>query len=685
MRQAGTVGITELDEKEQQKREKQEQRQRQTFERAAEFFRNGDARTTEKFCESGLVDYPADGNLLCLSARALIVLGRQEDAEERLLTAMDLNKAFPRPFIVRGEMRLAQGRAAEAAEDFRRAITLGDKEPDTQMKLGKALMFDGDSQGAGNAIDESMRLDPMRQRIVEAHQLELDGDVEQAEAAYREILRKDPDNVEALRLLAGIASQLKQYRQAEILLERALEIAPDFGKALADLVICQTDQEKLNAAIGNGQRLVKLGPENADSHSILGGTYSAAGLYEEAIDSYNIALQYVPTHSGALSGLGNSLKTIGRQEEAIDTFRRCLEANPYFTESYFNLANLKLFRFSGEEVSKMQELLEHPKIPDESAVHLHNALGLHFESCKDYDAAFVSFEKCNQVQRGLEYYDSVETESLTDRLIDICDENFIQNGGADARFEKTPIFIVGLPRSGSTLIEQILASHSQVEGTHELTDLTRVVREIPKLLKLHERYPESLAQIDAAGFSVLGKAYLERTSKYRTGSPYFTDKNPNNFAHIGLVQKMLPDAKIIDARRHPLDSCFGSYKQLFAQGQAFSYDLTDIAEYYLQYDRLMAHWESVIPGKVLAVKYEDVVQNLEPQVRRILEHCGLPFEEQCLRFHETDRAVVTASSAQVRKPIYSSSVNLWRKYEKHLESLVDDLSPLLAEVAEDRN
>jgi tetratricopeptide (TPR) repeat protein len=674
-----------LDDKEQKSREKQEQRQRQTFERAAEFLRQGDARTAEQFCESGLVDYPADGNLLCLSARALIILGRQDEAEERLLTAMDLNRAFPRPYIIRGDMRLTQGKAVDAVEDFRRAIAMGDKSPDTQMKLGRALMLQGDDQGAGNAVDESMRLDPMRQRIVEAHQLELDGEVEQAEDAYREILRKDPDNVEALRLLAGIASKSKQFRQAEILLERALEIAPDFGKALADLVICQTEQEKLNAAIKNGLRLVKLWPENADSHAILAASYSASGRFDDAINCYNLALRYAPTHSGALSGLGNSLKTIGRQDEAIEIFRRCIDANPYFTQSYFNLANLKLFRFSDSEVSKMQELLELPEIPDESATHLYNSLGLHFESQKKFDLAFEHFERCNQIQRGLEYYDSVETEMLTDHLMDVCDAEFIQGGGADARFEKTPIFIVGLPRSGSTLIEQILASHSHVEGTHELTDLTRVVREMPKLLKIHKRYPESLAQADPAGFSVLGKAYLERTSKYRTGSPFFTDKNPNNFSHIGLIHMMLPDAKIIDARRHPLDSCLGTYKQLFAAGQAFSYDLADLAEYYLQYDRLMGHWESVLPGKVLKVQYEEVVHDLESQVRRILEHCGLPFEEQCLRFHETDRAVVTASSEQVRKPIYSSSVNLWRNYEKHLDILRDDLSPLLIDNVEDRN
>jgi tetratricopeptide (TPR) repeat protein len=416
----------------------------------------------------------------------------------------------------------------------------------------------------------------------------------------------------------------------------------------------------------------------------MGNAYSAAGIYDDAIASYRKALELLPTHPGALSGLAHNLKTIGKQNEAIRFYRECIAANPYFTEAYWSLANMKTFRFTEEEVGSMEKLLEHPHIPDESRVHLCNGLGFHYESRKDYDRAFVHFDKCNVTKRKQEYYDSVETELLHDRIIKVFDQEFVNRIPAGGRFEARPIFIIGLPRSGSTLLEQILASHSQVEGTHELSDLARLVRDLPIGDKMQKLYPESLAYADAEFFAEVGRAYLDRTRKYRSGSPYFTDKNPNNFVHVGLVHLVLSDAVFINARRHPLDSCLGSFKQLFAKGQAFSYDMVDIGEYYLQYERLMDHWSSVLPGKVLDVSYEDVVADLETQVRRMLDHCGLPFEEQCLSYYETDRAVKTASSEQVRKPIYSSSVNLWRSYEAHLVPLIEILEPELLDLPADQ-
>jgi hypothetical protein len=325
----------------------------------------------------------------------------------------------------------------------------------------------------------------------------------------------------------------------------------------------------------------------------------------------------------------------------------------------------------------MEALLNRGNLPDESRAQLHNALGLEFEARKDYAHAYASFEKCNETRRPLESYDPVETESTYDRLIDLFDADFLQKNAGVAADPVTPVLVVGLPRSGSTLIEQILASHSQVDGTHELVDLSRAVQSARKEKSRRSRFPEALAKLDVNDWQRIGADYLQRTEIFRSGAPYFVDKNPNNFIYIGILKLALPNTKIIDARRHPLDSCLGSFKQLFASGQPFTYDMTELAEYYLQYQRLMDHWHETLPGFVLHVQYEQVVADLDTQVQRILDFCGLPFEEACLRFHETERAVKTASSEQVRQPIYASSVNLWRNYESHLDELVHILKPLL--------
>ncbi|MDH5345583.1 MAG: sulfotransferase, partial [Gammaproteobacteria bacterium] len=311
-----------------------------------------------------------------------------------------------------------------------------------------------------------------------------------------------------------------------------------------------------------------------------------------------------------------------------------------------------------------------------------NALGFHHEAARDYDRAFHYFSRCNAVRRKQEYYDPVETEFLYDRIIDVFDSELLAKKTAEPDADATPIFIVGLPRSGSTLLEQILASHSRVEGTHELSDLPRVVRSLPGLGNSRRLYPEALKDAEPGVFAGIGRSYIERTKKYRAGLPFFIDKNPNNFVHVGLLHLALPNAVIINATRHPLDSCVGSFKQLFAKGQAWSYDLSDIGEYYLQYERLMAYWRDALPGRVLDVRYEDVVADLDGQVRRILEHCGLPFESACLEFHETERAIKTASSEQVRQPIYQSAVGRWRHYETQLETLIEILEPALRRLPE---
>lgn len=636
----------------------------------------------EQICRGALEQYPANASILCLSARALMRLNQPELAESRLNSALALDPDYPRPHEILGELFMGQDEAEEAVEAFRRATELDPTRADTHMKLGIALLKLGRAEEAEKAIEESKRLNPNRELIARATELEQNGDSAAAEKIYRQILTQDPDNVEALRLLAAIAASHHYYGDAEIFLQRAVDCAPDFVRARADLISVQLERDKFDEAIDNADRLIRVNNKLPDSYLLLGNAYGSAGRYEEAIDAYEKALELAPGHRGALSGLGNMLKTAGQYESAVAAYRACIRENPKFTEPYWSLANLKTFRFEDSEVTAMEALLDKEGLPPDSSVQLCNALGLEYENRHEYERAFEFFERGNSVRRQSESYDPVETEDLHDRLIDVFSSEFLAQHADASDLDRSPIFIIGLPRSGSTLIEQILASHGQVEGTHELSDLSRITENIPKHFEVRERYPESILQLDAKAFAELGALYVSRTRRHRAGRARFVDKNPNNFVYVGLLHLILPNAKIIDARRHPLDSCLGSYKQLFAQGQPFSYDLVEVAEYYLQYQRLMEHWDDVIPGKVLHVSYEEVVANLDTQIRRILEHCGLPWDDSCLRFYETDRAVKTASSEQVRQPIYSSSVNLWRNYEPQLGELIEILEPELMKLPE---
>ena len=463
-----------------------------------------------------------------------------------------------------------------------------------------------------------------------------------------------------------------------IFLKRAVELAPDYTRAWADLSKVQCDLELHADAVASGRKVVELSPDIAESHITLGNALARGANNEDAIASYREALNLRPGHTGAYAGLGHQLKIIGRHEEATAAHRECIAANPsHSAEHYWALANMKTVKFSDDEVSTMETLISSNAVRGNGVVQLHNSLGFAYEDRSDYDTAFRHFADGNQLRREMETYDPVETEVTTDRIIEVMDSAFMQRHAGHGLSDASPVFIVGLPRSGSTLIEQILASHSQVEGTHELSELAAIVRDIPKTNPRVGRFPESIENLNDKGWSAIGKRYINLTARYRTGAERFIDKNPNNFVFAGLLALALPNATIINARRHPMDSCFGSFKQLFASGQPFSYDLTEIGEYYVQYQRIMDHWHAVLPGKILDVQYEDVVADLETQVRRLLDHCELPFEDSCLTFHETRRAIRTASSEQVRKPIYASSVNLWKNYESHLGDLIEVLEPVL--------
>jgi len=657
----------------------------QLFRRVQDCLRTGETEAARVICEDVLARHPEDANFLCLSARALTRLGRLDEAQDRVQKALALFPEFDRAKEAMGDLLVAKADLPGAAESYEAVLRQNADRQGVRMKLGRLYLRMGFPDKAKRLRGEFLRLGPDNPEIVRAANLEKEDKLAEAEQIYRGILARHPDNVSAMRLWARLGIRQTRYAEAEVLLRRAVEVAPDFNQAWADLVSALYEQQKHDEAAESARRLIKLDPRVPNGYLLLASASAAAGHHEAALDAFDEALAIAPKHVGALCGRGNVCRTIGDQAGAIDAFRNSIAANPLHAEAYWNLANLKTFRFEDAELDAMLALVGDERIPPEGQVQLNNALGLELEGRGQYDRAFEFIDRGNQLRREREFYDRVENEEMVDMSIEIFTPEFLEANAGRGDPDPAPIFIVGLPRSGSTLIEQILASHSQVDGTHELRELGMTINSHPRLAGLNPRYPKSLADIDPDGFRRIGAQYIERTRRYRGDAPFFTDKNPNNHVHAGLVHLALPNAKIIDAMRHPIDSCFGSYKQLFAQGQPFSYDLVELGEHYLQYRRLMAHWHDVLPGRVLGVRYEEVVADLEGQVRRILEYCGLPWEDGCLKFHETDRAVKSASSEQVRQPIYSTSVQTWRRYEAHLGALIEVLEPVLRELpASDR-
>jgi tetratricopeptide (TPR) repeat protein len=664
--------------------QKQKQKQKQQFEQALSQLQAGNAPMAAELCALGLQRYPGDGNFLVLSAKASIAMRNFAVAEQRVEEAIRHFPDFAGAYETYGDLMLVQGRAGAALSAYETAVRLDPTNVRTHDKIDRTRKLI-ENEGAEREPPGGPARMRFEERIRTAREYEKNGDHRSAEMIYREILAKDPEHAEAARLLAGIAVLNQRFRDAEIFLKQAVKISPGYARAWVDLVGVQRELEQYDDALESAKQVLRLAPENAESYVVFASAIGMTGDHEEAIRCYEKALSIASDRPAAWCGMAHHQKTIGQTDAAIGSYRQAISVRPDHAEAYWSLANLKTFRFEADEVEAMERLLERADLPDESRAQLHNALGLEYEGRKDFSSAFGHFRDCNTIRRRSETYDPMETESTYDRIVETFTPKFLSDKGGATSFDVTPIFVVGLPRSGSTLIEQILASHSAVVGTHELGDLSRAVRASWRRTRGRSRFPEALSDFGPEKWRQIGEHYLERTEKYRGGALWFIDKNPNNFVYAGVLKLAIPNAKIINARRHPLDSCLGSYKQLFASGQPFTYDLTELAEYYLQYQRLMDHWHSVLPGFVLDVHYEDVVADLESQVRRILDFCDLPFEDACLRFHETERAVKTASSEQVRRPIYSSSVNLWRNYEPFLDELVHILKPTLMKLpAQDR-
>ncbi len=573
----------------------------------------------------------------------------------------------------------ALGRSDEAIDVLRRALELAPEHAGAWRTLGDQLSAAGDEAGAEQAYLRHLAATTRHPELIEAAEHLARGRLPEAERLTRAVLKKDPVDPIAIRLLAGIGMRVGQFDDAINLLERCLELAPDFHLARQNYALALSRRQRLDEALAEVEKLERAEPNNPNYRLLRGSLLVKKGDHAEALELYEAFLGDYPRQAGAHLNHGHTLKTVGRLDEAVAAYRTAIDLRPATGEAYWSLANLKTFRFDDADVERMRGQLSDSGDPDDQA-HLSFALGKALEDRERFDEAFESYDRGNRIRRREHRHDPrINVYDTARQLKTLTPEFFAARRGWGSP-APDPIFIVGLPRAGSTLLEQILASHSQVEGTAELPDIIAISRRLGQRSRKSPagRYPEILTELSADQVRALGEGYLESTRIQRHHDrPFFIDKMPNNFQHVGLIHLILPNARIIDARRHPLAGCFSCYKQLFARGQTFTYSLTDLGHYYRDYVRLMDHWDEVLPGRVLRVEYEDMVSDTEAQIRRLLAYCGLEFEEQCVRFYETERAVRTPSSEQVRRPIYQEGLEQWRNFEAHLEPLKRALGPVL--------
>ena len=636
--------------------------------------RLGDA---EARCRAALARYPRDVNVQALLGALLVKMERPEEAEATLRAVIEAAPSFAKPAEDLGFLLLQLNRAGDALPLLERATQLDPTLERAWFSLGKALSLLGRGKDADAAFEKSFELSPERRLMAHAAEHQKEGRIEEAEQIYRRVLRKNPRNVDALRLLALLAMRADRPDDAETLLLRAIEIAPDFLLALLDLGRLRKEQDRYGEALESFDRVISLEPAQPQAHFLRAATLARASFTRESIDAYRSCLAVRPGHVGALLGLGHVLKAMGDYEGAVASYKACMREAPDFGETYWSLANLKTYRFDDATVSEMEKRAAAPGGNVLSTVNFLFALAKAYEDRGDYEQAWEHYRSGNEIHRAQVKYDPVQTEAMNDRIVAVFNAALVEELGGAGDPDPSPIFILGLPRSGSTLLEQILATHTDVEGTSELPYVGRLATSLNLNREDGVNYPEALRELRPANLAAMGSDYLARSRMHRrSGAPRFIDKMPNNFPNVGLIALMLPNAKIIDARRHPLDACLSNYRQLFAKGQNFTYDLTEIGEYYLEYQRMMDHWRDVLPNRVLTVQYEEIVADFEPQVRRLLEFCGLPWQDACLRFYESERPVRTPSAEQVRQPIYDRSVGHWQHYEKHLGELIDVVTPI---------
>ena len=598
---------------------------------------------------------------------------RAQRIPEAIATLQRLESRYPpfgSLFEEVGLCLLLANEPAKALLAFARAVELNNCLLESWRVLEPLYRAAGDMTRAQNAAAQVAVLSALPSEIQLACSKFFDGDKVAAEELIRQYMAVYGEHVEALRLLAKMATDAGAELDGELMLQRAVALAPEHATARHELALVLLSRQKHTAARAHIRQLLEASPAHPAYRRLDAEAAAGMGLYNVALPLYGSLLQENPQDPDLYLAIGNALKTTGQTREAIDSYHYAIAARPGYGEAFWALANLKTYPFSDAELTAMRQGEASSNTTPTDRYHLCFALGKALEDRGQFRESFDYYERGNALKRATLSYRPKALEQIARRQTMVCTPEFFAARRQWGSSSNAPIFIVGLPRSGSTLVEQILGSHSQVDGTLELADIPRLVQELQANAPAgRPGYPELLGNLSADACRQLGENYLAETTAYRTGKPRFTDKMPNNFRHIGLLHMILPQARIIDVRREPMACGFSLFKQLFANGQRFAYSLEDIGRYYRMYVELMAHWERVLPGKILRVQYEELVSDIEPTVRRMLEFCGLEFEPACVEFHRSRRNVHTPSSEQVHRPVYREGMDQWRNYELWLAPL----------------
>lgn len=639
-----------------------------------------DPARAETHAKEHLAKFPDDRDAKLLLAEAIRMRGDPASARKILevLAAANPDWAEVRLALGRALNTLGENHAAIAA--LTEAVTIDRNYSQAWSALGEQYVLIGDVLASDAAYSHHFNIsvnEPALQKAVAALR---NGRPDITEDILTEFLETNPDHVNAIKMLAEAAIACDRNEDASALLERCLELAPDFAAARYRLVSSYYLQNRVHEAMPHIDMLLERDPLNPQFRTMKASLLGQMGSDLEALDLFEGLVREYPMHPSSWVSYGHALKSAGKQEEGVTAYRKAIELLPQLGGGYWSLANLKTFKFSERDIVEMQSQLERPDLRVEARVQFYFSLGKAHEDLKQFERSFENYQRGNALWRSTVEYDAEKTHAFVEACKEIFTPDFFKDLKGVGCYARDPIFVVGLPRAGSTLIEQILSSHSQIEGTMELPNVTSLARHLNEDNAASEgpTYPELLGYLDPAEFERRGEEYIQDTRRHRVlNRPFFVDKMPNNYAHIPLIHLILPNAKIIDARRHPMGSCFSNFKQHFARGQHFTYALTDVGRFYRDYVELMAHWDYVLPGRVHRVIYEQMVENPEHEIRRMLDHIGLPFEEGCLHFHETERAVRTASSEQVRTPLYKSGVDHWRNFEPWLGPLKEALGTVL--------
>ncbi|MBY6218433.1 tetratricopeptide repeat-containing sulfotransferase family protein [Qipengyuania aquimaris] len=649
----------------------------ETLSAAQKALQSGDFGRGKELALALLAEEAADPEALYMAAVASRYLGQFSEAEGHLAALHQAMPEYGRAWQEAGHLAKAQGHRDAAIAAFANATRFNPALEASWRTMAGLLAEAGRGAEAQAAEAQAQRIKTLpRELVAVTHHLH-EGRLLRAEEICRHYLRANPKSVEGMRLLAKIGLQLGILDDAEFLLDSAAAFEPDNVQVRLDYIDALRRRQKYEKAREEAEALYARDPDNPLFQSHLAIESMQTGDYDRAFDLFDAVLAKLPEDPATLTSRGHALKTTGKQQEAVESYRAAFAAKPDHGDAYYALANLKTYRFTDEEISAMSEQLDKPGLAFMDRVHLSFALGKAHEDRGEYEASFRHYEEGNTLKRAQTRYSADAMSEELAKQAEVCTPDLFDTHAGAGHLAPDPIFIVGLPRAGSTLLEQILASHSQVDGTLELPNILALAHRLRGRKAGQSRYPQVLHDLTREQLAQFGEQFIEDTRIHRQGAPFFIDKMPNNFRHIGLIHLILPNAKIIDARRAPMDCCFSGFKQLFAEGQEFTYGLTEVGRYYSDYVALMDHWDRVLPGKVLRVSHEDVLDDLEGQTRRMLEYCGLPFEEACLEFHKTDRAVRTASSEQVRRPINRQGQDAWKPFEPWLGDLKQALGNLV--------